>query len=95
MVSRFHHIIRSLKNIKHNSFIVFFYKNLNREGEITLEDVRNHDFEDIALSSSTKYGDELIFVGDIGNDWPNHCQGVNQTKRMVHVFSEPDLNEYR
>ena len=68
---------------------------MNREGEITLEDVRNYDFEDIALSSGTKNGDELIFVGDIGNDWPNHCQGVNQTKRMVHVFSEPDLNEYR
>ena len=72
-----------------------FCINLNHEGEITLEDVRNYDFEDIALSSGTKNGDELIFVGDIGNDWPNHCQGVNQTKRMVHVFSEPDLNEYR
>ena len=95
MISLLNHNYKISTKIPRISEKYFFYKNLNRAGEITLEGVRNYDFEDIALSSGIKYGDELIFVGDIGNDWPNHCQGVDQTKRMVHVFSEPDLNEYR
>ena len=62
-------------------------------GEIVLEGVKNNDFEDIALSSGPN--GNYIYVGDIGNDWPNHCQGYNQTNRMVHIFREPYLNQYR
>ena len=53
----------------------------------------NNDFEDIALYSEPD--GHYIYVGDIGNDYKNHCQGVNQTKRMVHTFREPHPNKYK
>ena len=63
-------------------------------GQIKLPDhVRNNDFEDIAISTEPNGG--YIYVGDIGNDWPGHCPGVDQTFRMVHIFPEPDLKLYR
>ena len=57
--------------------------------------MKNNDFEDIAISSGTDGDGHYIYVGDIGNDWPGHCQGVNQTHRMVHMFREPYINQYR
>ena len=63
-------------------------------GEIELPDeVRNNDFEDIAVSTE-KTGD-YIYVGDIGNDWEEHCPGWDQTYRMIHVFREPNLGLYK
>ena len=63
-------------------------------GQIKLPDyVRNNDFEDIAIS--TGHNGEYIYVGDIGNDWPGHCPGVDQTFRMAHIFREPDFESYR
>ena len=63
-------------------------------GQIKLpKDVKNHDFEDIAVS--TEATGDYIYIGDIGNDWPNHCPGYNQTFRIVHVFREPNLSLYR
>ena len=63
-------------------------------GQIQLpNDVKNNDFEDIAVSRDAT-GD-YIYVGDIGNDWPNHCPGRDQTYRMVHIFREPDLEAYK
>ena len=61
-------------------------------GEIILQGIRNNDFEDIAISSG--HNGYFIYVGDIGNDWPNHCQGINQTQRMVHKIAEPYSNQY-
>lgn len=55
--------------------------------------MKNNDFEDIAVSKDAT-GD-YIYVGDIGNDWPNHCPGRDQTYRMVHIFREPDLEAYK
>ena len=57
-----------------------------------MQGVRNNDFEDIAISSG--HNGYFIYVGDIGNDWPNHCQGINQTQRMVHKITEPNSNQY-
>ena len=63
-------------------------------GQIHLPDeVKNNDFEDIAVSSEAT-GD-YIYVGDIGNDWPKHCPGWDQTYRMVHIFREPNLAFYK
>ena len=62
------------------------------QGEIILHGVRNNDFEDIAISSDL-YG-HFIYVGDIGNDWEDHCQGINQTQRMVHKIQEPYSAKY-
>ena len=56
--------------------------------------MKNNDFEDIAISSGTNDDEHYIYVGDIGNDWPGHCQGVDQTYRMVHMFREPHVNQY-
>ena len=61
-------------------------------GEIVLEGVVNNDFEDIALSASPE--GHYIYVGDIGNDWEDHCQGINQTQRMVHKIQEPYSAKY-
>ena len=57
-----------------------------------LDQIRNNDFEDIAVVS----GDEgnYIYVGDIGNNWRNHCMGKDQSHRMIHIFQEPNLDEY-
>ena len=61
-------------------------------GEIELDQTRNNDFEDLAVTS----GDDgnYIYVGDIGNNLGNHCMGYNQSNRMIHIFKEPDLEEY-
>ena len=63
-------------------------------GQIELPDeVQNNDFEDIAVSSDVT-GD-FIYVGNIGNDWEDHCPGRDQTYPMVHIFQEPDLESYK
>ena len=62
-------------------------------GEIMLEQIRNNDFEDIAVTS--KYGSHYIYVGDIGNNWRDHCMGTNQSHRMIHIFKEPCLDDYQ
>ena len=58
-----------------------------------LEQIRNNDFEDIAVTS--KYGSHYIYVGDIGNNWRDHCMGTNQSHRMIHIFKEPCLEDYQ
>ena len=57
--------------------------------------MKNNDFEDIAMYSSAETGIDYIFVGDVGNDWPHHCPGIDQTNKVVHVFVEPNLECYR
>ena len=75
--------------------IILVIKQLRYTGKIKLPDhLRNNDFEDIAVYTEP-YGSDYIYVGDIGNDWPGHCPGVDQRYRMVHIFREPDLQLYR
>ena len=57
--------------------------------------MRNNDFEDIAMYSSDESGLDYIYVGDVGNDWPHHCAGIDQTDKVVLVFVEPNLEKYR
>ena len=56
-----------------------------------MEQVRNNDFEDIAVTSMTG---SYIYVGDIGNNWGGHCMGIDQSHRMIHIFREPAIEEY-
>ena len=64
-------------------------------GPITLEGVTNNDFEDISMYYSDEKGIDYIYVGNVGNDWPHHCPGIDQANKMVHVFVEPNLERYR
>lgn len=58
-----------------------------------LENIRNNDFEDIAVTSDT--GTNYIYIGDIGNNWYNHCMGIDQSHRMIHIIKEPNLDDYK
>ena len=58
-----------------------------------LEQIRNNDFEDIAVTS--KYGSHYIYVGDIGNNWKGHCKGINEPNKKIYMFPEPNIDLLR
>ena len=60
-------------------------------GEIILENVKQYDFEDIALAPGNEAGVDYIYVGDIGNNWYKHCRGINEQNRKLYVFPEPQI----
>ena len=64
-------------------------------GEIVLENVKQEDFEDIALASSSENDVDYIYVGDIGNNWKGHCKGINEPNKRIYKFPEPSFNLYR
>ena len=64
-------------------------------GEITLENVRQYDFEDIAIAPGHEKGTDYIYVGDIGNNWSGHCRGVDKQNKKMYVFPEPNIKKYR
>ena len=64
-------------------------------GKITLENVKQYDFEDIALSSGHEEDTDLIYVGDIGNNWRRRCRGINKPNMKLYMFPEPNIEDYR
>ena len=64
-------------------------------GEIILENVKQEDFEDIALASGPKEGVNYIYVGDIGNNWKGHCKGINEPNKKIYMFPEPNIDLLR
>ena len=64
-------------------------------GEIILQNVTQYDFEDIALASGPEEGTNLIYVGDIGNNWRSHCRGIDKPNKKLYMFLEPNIENYR
>ena len=60
-----------------------------------LQNVKQFDFEDIALAPGRKTDFDNIYVGDIGNNWKGHCKGINEPNKRVYIFPEPNIDLYR
>ena len=57
--------------------------------------MEQQDFEDISLAPGTEEGREVIYVGDIGNNWDKHCRGSNSPNKTLYMFSEPKMEDYK
>ena len=64
-------------------------------GNITLENVTQFDFEDIAIGPGLEEDTDFIYIGDIGNNWRTNCRGINKPNKKLYMFPEPNIENYR
>ena len=60
-----------------------------------MENVRQYDFEDIALAPGPNQDGDYIYVADIGNNWRQHCRGFNAPHKKIYMFKEPSIELMR